>query len=244
MLWGLLGPGKRARAEILRDFPLERSPRLAVIIDDIGYSRSLAKRFWDLQVPLTFAVLPRLEKSRDLAEEIHARGHEIMLHQPMEPHERDRDPGPGAVYVGFEEERIREVLEENLAVVPFASGVNNHMGSRFTERRREMEAVLDVVGRRSLYFVDSLTSAQSVAFQEAQNRRMPTACRNLFLDGWRNEDFILRQLFLLERHAYRCGWAVGIGHPYPETVQALARYLRAPHQPGRFFVHMSVILSL
>jgi hypothetical protein len=242
ILTGLLGSGGWSRAFGFSGTEKTPFPRIAIIIDDIGYSSSQAKRFLDLGVPVTFAILPKLEKSLDLACEIHARGHEIMLHQPMEPQDSHLNPGPGAIFVGYRSERIKDVVQENIAAIPYASGVNNHMGSRLTECQREMQAVLNVVEKHDLFFVDSLTSTQSVAYREASKRQLPSARRNVFLDHYRGEDQILYQLLQLEIHARSHGSAVGIGHPYPETARAMARYLAAPHNPGKYLVHMSMVL--
>ena len=101
--------------------------RIALIIDDIGYSVSRARRFLDLGVPLTFSILPRLADSVKLSLEIKKSGHEIMLHQPMEPYDPALNPGPGALYAGDGEEYITSVIEENNSEIPFAAGINNHM---------------------------------------------------------------------------------------------------------------------
>ncbi|MEW6185259.1 MAG: divergent polysaccharide deacetylase family protein [Thermodesulfobacteriota bacterium] len=242
-LSGFLGPGTWSRAFGFSNPGKTSLPRIALIIDDFGYSRSQAKWFWDLGVPITFAILPKLEKSLDLAHEIHARGHEIMLHQPMEPQDSHLNPGPGAIFVGYGAERIKNVVQENIAAIPYASGVNNHMGSRLTECQREMQAVLHVVEQHDLFFVDSFTSTQSVAYREASKRQLPSARRNVFLDHYRIEAQILNQLLQLEFHARAHGSAIGIGHPYPETSRAIARYLTAPHNPAKYLVHMSMVLG-
>lgn len=218
-------------------------PHIAIIIDDIGYSRSQAHRFLDLDVPITFSILPRLEKSLDLAYEIHEKGHETMLHQPMEPHNNRLNPGPGALFVGDGAERIVEVVEENLSGIPYALGMNNHMGSRLTECREEINEVLDVIENNSLFFVDSFTSSHSVAFREASRRHMPSAFRNFFLDNSPNEAYISAQLDKLINHAYRFGRAVGIGHPYPETARAISHFLTGPGNPSNHMVYMSGILN-
>jgi len=136
-------------------------PRLALIIDDIGASLSHAKPFLDLHVPMTFAILPRLAASEESASLIHKEGHEIMLHQPMEPRDRGLSPGPGALYVGDEPTKISHTVEKNISSVPFATGMNNHMGSRFTASLKEMFETLQVVKDRGLFFVDSLTTGDS-----------------------------------------------------------------------------------
>src|SRR4030042_3956904 len=218
-------------------------PRIAIIIDDIGFSRSQARRFLDLGVPITYAILTKPESTFDLAEEIHARGHEIMLHQPMEPHNSKLNPGPGALVVGYGAERIAEVVRENIADVPYTLGVNNHMGSRLTECKEEINEVLNVIENNALFFVDSFTSIHSVAFQEASRRHLPSTFRNVFLDNLRNEACIIAQLYQLEQHARRYGSAVGIGHPFPETARAISRFLAGQKNPSISLVHISKVLK-
>jgi polysaccharide deacetylase 2 family uncharacterized protein YibQ len=241
---GLVGQGGLSKAFAFSDWKLKPLPRIAIIIDDIGFSRSLAKRFLDLNLPITYAILPKLERSIDLAEEIHAQGQEIMLHQPMEAHDNKLNPGPGALYVGYGAEKIVEVVRENIAAIPYALGVNNHMGSRLTERREEINQVLDVIEKNSLFFVDSFTSSRSIAYQEANRRHIPSAFRNIFLDNSRSETYIINQLRILENEAFKYGQAVGIGHPFPETARAISRYLSGPGNLSKYLVHISSVLSV
>jgi polysaccharide deacetylase 2 family uncharacterized protein YibQ len=238
----LIGLDGISRAFGFTDNKEKQNPLIAIIIDDIGFSRSQARRFLDLGVPITFAILPKLEKSRELAEEIHVKGHETMLHQPMEPHNSRLNPGPGALFVGYGAERIAEVVKENIAGIPYAVGVNNHMGSRLTECQVEINDVLNVIENNSLFFVDSFTSIHSVAYREASKRHMPSTFRNIFLDNLRNEAYILAQLYKLEQHACKYGSAVGIGHPFPETAKAISRYLAGPQNPSDYLAHISDVL--
>lgn len=240
---GLLGFNGLSPAFGFSDGEKQTLPRIAIIIDDIGFSRSQTKRFLDLKVPITFAILPKLEKSFDLAEEIHARGHEIMLHQPMEAHNSKISPGPGALYVGYGAERIAKVVRENIAGVPYALGVNNHMGSRLTECRQEVNEVLNVIENNSLFFVDSITSSRSIAYQEASRRGIPSAFRNIFLDNFRSEAYIINQLWILEKEAFKYGRAVGIGHPFPETARAISRFLTGHGSLSEYLVPISAILN-
>ncbi len=113
-------------------------PAIALIIDDIGPNIYRARQFLELNIPLTFSILPRYAHSEGLAFEVHDAGHDIMLHQPMEPYASEANPGPGALYVGDSLHKIFRVLEENLSAVPFAIGLNNHMGSRFTACQKEI----------------------------------------------------------------------------------------------------------
>lgn len=218
------------------------SPRIALIIDDIGFSASITRKFLKLRVPITFSVLPRLKRSCDLALEIHEEGHEVMLHQPMEPYDAHIDPGPGALYQGFTADTIGSIIQENIDSVPFAIGVNNHMGSKLTECQKEVNAVLKVINKVGLFFIDSLTTSRSTAYQTARKLHMPAACRNKFLDHVPVESAIHSQLHKLVRCAFKYGHAVGIGHPYPETARALSRFLGDFEKSGASLVHASQVL--
>ena len=226
-----------------RAFAFSARPRIAIIIDDIGYSFSRTRQFLELNIPFTFSILPRLAKSNALAIEISSRGHEIMLHQPMEPYNSKFDPGPGALYVGYEPDRIVNIIEENISDVPFAVGVNNHMGSKFTGCKKETNEALKVVKERGLFFVDSLTSSHSVAYETARKLNMAAACRNFFLDNLLDESAILLQLRKLKKYAQKYGQAVGIGHPFPETARAIGKFSKSLKDSEISLVHMSKIMS-
>jgi polysaccharide deacetylase 2 family uncharacterized protein YibQ len=226
-----------------RNAPVFSAPRMALIIDDIGFSRSRARQFLELGVPLTFSILPRLVKTHKIASEIHARGHEIMLHQPMEPYNADFDPGPGALYVGDGTAKIAGIMVENIKDIPFAIGVNNHMGSRLTASPKEINDALGVVKKRGLFFVDSLTSSRSMAYATAKRLKITAAYRNIFLDNIMDEAAILCQLHKLENNARSRGHAIGIGHPFPETAMAIAQFIRDRRGSGVPMVHISRVLA-
>ena len=166
-----------------------------------------------------------------------------MLHQPMEPLNGDLDPGPGALYVGDELDRIVRVLAENIAQVPFAEGVNNHMGSRFTASGKEVHEALCVVKEKGLFFVDSLTSSRSMAYKTARELHMPTAYRNIFLDNHLDSEYILRQLRRLKSIALKYGHAIGIGHPFPETARTIGLFLEEMDDSDISLVHVSDLIQ-
>jgi len=217
-------------------------PRLALIIDDIGFSRARLDIFLELETVITFAVLPRLPLSLSLAEEIHSLGYEIMLHQPMEPIDANIDPGPGAVYVGDDEGKIDIVLDENISEIPFATGINNHMGSRFTECRREMTNVIRVIKNKGLFFVDSLTTNHSTGYETAKRLNVAVAKRNIFLDSVLDVSAILGQLDKLKARALRTGYAIGIGHPFPETAKAIELFRASLNDSNIQMVNISSII--
>jgi polysaccharide deacetylase 2 family uncharacterized protein YibQ len=220
-------------------------PRLALIIDDIGASLSHTKAFLELNVPMTFAILPWLPVTDESAHLIHNEGHEIMLHQPMEPRDRCLSPGPGALYVGDEPSKISHIVEENISSIPFATGMNNHMGSRFTASRKEMFETLQVVKDEGLFFVDSLTTGDSKGYKTAKTLHMPSTSRDVFLDNRVEEGAIVRQLQQLKGIALRHGHAVGIGHPFLETSRAIHLFVKGLKQaePQFDFVHISDLLT-
>jgi polysaccharide deacetylase 2 family uncharacterized protein YibQ len=216
-------------------------PMLAVVIDDVGYHRRNARAFLKLGVPLTFSVLPQVPHSVQLAEDIHRAGHEIMLHQPMQPHSPLVDPGPGALYVQHTRADMEEIIAANLAELPFACGVNNHMGSLFTESRPLVSDMLDIFRQQSFFFVDSFTTSDSIAYRTARELNMVSAYRNVFIDNEPDVELIYRQLLAAKRRALRSGSAIAIGHPRPETVQALAGFLREIPASGIELVYASAV---
>ena len=240
--FGMLFPASAAAAIIPCPKPASRA-RIALIIDDIGYSRRRAGMFLSLPVPITYAVLPRLSLTRPLSEEIRDAGHQVLLHQPMEPLNSRFDPGPGALYVRYDSDRIAEILAENLADVPCAEGVNNHMGSLFTAHAEKMLPTLEALQGWNRFFVDSLTSPDSAGFRTARGLNLPAARRSVFLDNVRSEAAVYRQLQRLAAKALREGCAIGIGHPFAETAAAIARFVKPAAAAGIEPVYVSSLLS-
>jgi polysaccharide deacetylase 2 family uncharacterized protein YibQ len=221
----------------------EKSYKIAVIIDDIGYSYGRAKLFLDIDLPLTFSVLPQLPRSPHLSRIIRECGREVMIHQPMEPFNINLDPGPGALFVEDSKDRIARIMDQNLSANRHAAGVNNHMGSRFTSCTNKITSALEVIQSQNLYFIDSVTSQRSVAHRIARDMGLPTGYNRYFLDPVVREAFIYSRLVKLENAARRAGSAIGIGHPHPQTARALARFASTRHTPGLSWVNISDFLS-
>jgi uncharacterized protein len=221
-------------------------PKIAFIIDDIGSSISRAEAFLSLNLPMTFAILPKLQYSNLLAQKIYEKGHEIMLHQPMEPYDQDIDPGPGALYVSYQDDKIEEIVKENLAQIPQASGVNNHMGSRFTSCSNKVVEALKIIKQKNLFFVDSLTSRHSQAYRLARRLNIKSAPRNVFLDNSLELSDVRRQLNHLKLHALHHGEAIGIGHPHLSTLFALYDFKCELNKNGPLFelVPVSDLISV
>lgn len=200
-------------------------PRLAVVIDDLGYNLGAAQRLADLGLPLTFSILPRAPHAREIAHLAQARSLEILVHMPMEPRSYPQlTPGPGALLVAMSDPELRRQTQANLAQVPGAVGVNNHMGSRFTENPKALQPVLEVIRQAGLFFLDSATSPRSQAQDLARRMGLPQGQRDIFLDHDPGLPAIERQLERLLALARGRGQAIAIGHPGADTIRALEQY--------------------
>ena len=170
------------------------------------------------------------------------RGHELMVHVPMEPLDEELDPGPHTLRVGLGADELLRRLRWGLARFDGYVGINNHMGSRFTESRDGMRVVIEELKSRGLLFVDSRTIGDSVGGKVAAELGVPHVDRDIFLDNEQNAAGIEQQLARTEEVARRRGWAVAIGHPHPATIAALARWLPGLAQRGFVLVPVSAIV--
>ena len=220
----LLHNGKQVFRWKLRE--VRRILHAAIIIDDLGANLESAHQLLALPYSLTFSVLPHLRASAETAREARRAGHEVMLHLPMEPEAYSHtSPGKGEIRVGMTHFEIEHILDSDLASVPQAAGVNNHMGSRATADPRLMAAVMKSLARRHLFFVDSRTTADSVALEAARREGIPAFYRSVFLDDTESVPYTLGQLRQFLRVLDEQGAALAIGHPYPTTIAALAKFL-------------------
>lgn len=220
-----------------------RGVRVALVIDDLGRSLEDVGRLEALGVPVTYAVLPFEEHTAAVVSDLRRARKEMLLHLPMEPKNGAEDPGPGALLLGMSDEELEEKTAAALAAVPGAVGVNNHMGSSLSEDERSMDAVLEVIAGRRLFFLDSRTSAQSVGYKTAIRLGIPAAERQVFLDGDPSPDAIRVQFQRLLDLARTRGVAIAIGHPHPETLDALAEEVPRARALGYEFVPVSYLLD-
>jgi polysaccharide deacetylase 2 family uncharacterized protein YibQ len=195
-------------------------PRLAIIIDDCGQWPVTERGFVDLPFPVTLSVLPHVRYGPAIAREAEAAGKGVMLHLPMQTIS-GQYPGPGTITVSMDDAAIRSEVAGDLAELPEARGVNNHEGSRATADRRVMGDVADVLLRENRFWIDSRTSAASVAFDVTRARGIPSASRDVFLDDVDNVGAVEVQLREAAARARSTGAAIAIGHPRPATLLAV-----------------------
>jgi uncharacterized protein len=200
-----------------------RSRQIAVIIDDIGFDLRLVEELARIRAPIAFAVLPYAPHAAEAARLLHRAGKEILLHLPMEPRSYPmEDPGAGALFTNMDAGEIRRQIETDLTAVPYASGVNNHMGSLFMENEAGLSVVMEELAKRNLFFVDSRTTPNSLGKQAAAGAGVRFAERAVFIDHHRSYSAALANL----TQPRRSDWEKGkplllIGHPHDETILAL-----------------------
>lgn len=210
----------------LPQLPGDHPPVVAIVVDDIGYDRQIASRFLAMEAPLTFSVLPYGPFSMEIAVEARSRGHEIMLHLPMEPNEFPAvNPGPGALLSQMTADEFIDQLKDDIERIPGLKGVNNHMGSAISTSPERMRQIFTILKRRGLYYIDSRTTAETVARPSAELLQVPFTERDIFIDHFEDERFIRKQLRGLIKRARRQGYAVGIAHPHAVTCRVLADFL-------------------
>ncbi|MGB5619987.1 MAG: divergent polysaccharide deacetylase family protein [Desulfobacterales bacterium] len=206
--------------------PAEALPKVAIIIDDLGYDRRIARKFLDLDAGLTFAVLPLAPHTRLIAATIFKKGGELMLHLPMEPLEYPSvDPGPGALLSSMSADDLIAQLRENLSDVPGIKGVNNHMGSKLTAESARLYQVFSVLKQEGLFFIDSRSTAETVGRPSARLFQLPFAERDVFIDHVQDPDLIRLRIKELIQIARKNGEAIGIAHPSKTTLRILEEML-------------------
>jgi len=220
----------------------QQDPRMVLIIDDVGTSLPLGRAALELPGPITYAVLPLTPYSRRLSRDAEQRGKEVILHAPMANLHRLK-LGPGALTLTQSKQELQATLRADLNAVPEAIGINNHMGSLMTQREETMAWVMEVLRERGLFFIDSRTTAQTRAYDTALRAGIPALKRDVFLDNERSKSAIEAQFLRAVALARRQGSVVVIGHPYPETVEFLARALPELGEYGISLMSASAYLA-
>lgn len=215
---------------------------IAIVIDDVGVDRSNAERAIDLPAPVTLSLMSYADDLPSLAANARARGHELMLHLPMQPLDPTVNAGTNSLRIDQSPSELIATLDWALARFDGYIGVNNHMGSAFTRQAGSMAVVLGELHKRGLMFLDSRTVADTAGGAIAIRLGLPHLDRDIFLDNDPSASAIAAQLAELERVAHEKGFAIGIGHPYPSTIEALQRWIPELESRGIVIVPVSTIL--
>jgi polysaccharide deacetylase 2 family uncharacterized protein YibQ len=256
------GPEKKAEASIILEDPpkwsgpLFQRPKeratepkkkgeflISIIVDDLGYQyRPVRDLIWS-DFPLTIAVLPFQTFTKRVADEVLASGKDLMLHLPMEPFKYPKkNPGKGALLASMTPAEVLDQLKENIQALPGGlKGINNHMGSRFMEDEERVAVVIREIQRRGLFFVDSLTTNRSKGRRLSNFYSLPMLSRDIYLDNDQQTERIRRQFGKLIAIAKKRGWAIGICHPYPETISVLMKVLPELEKEGVKLVPISYL---
>lgn len=215
-----------------------KPPRIVIVIDDVGPDRGAFEALMELPGPMTLSFLPYADDVQRMANRAIARGHDILLHLPMEPSGR-ADPGPGALKSSMEAGELFAALGDNLARFEGYSGVNNHMGSKLTRDEQAMKRVLAFLDNRGLYFLDSLTTGDSKARIAGEAVGAEVIVRDVFLDADPGEEAVRRQLAVAERIAAETGYVIAIAHPRAETLAVIGPWLTSAPARGFRLVTMT-----
>ena len=217
---------------------------LSIIIDDIGYQLKNGRRAVELPGKLTYAFLPHSPYATRLAELAYRRHKEVMLHLPMQAKAGNK-LGPGALTEAMSKHRFKIALHSALAAIPHVQGFNNHMGSLLTQDLTRMRWLMEAaMFHDHMYFVDSRTTAQSVAQREAARLGISNTRRDIFLDYRQGSVVVEHQLRLLIKRAKQKGTALAIGHPHPDTLAVLERWLPKLQAQGVRLVPVSELIRL
>lgn len=216
--------------------------RIAIIIDDLGYSRKHGEQILDLPAPLTCSVIPEAPHAHQLGFDAYRHGKEVMIHLPMSTLD-GRRLDPGGITRTMSAAQIGSVLDTAMRILPEARGLNNHMGSALTAEAQPMQRLMLELRQRHLFFVDSRTNAATVAERTAQREGVSTGARDIFLDDKRDAASINDQFNKLLREARHHGHAIAIGHPYPQTIRYLRQVLPLLKDAGVEVVPVSTLLS-
>jgi polysaccharide deacetylase 2 family uncharacterized protein YibQ len=216
-------------------------PAIVVIIDDVGDNWAQGSAALALPGPVTYAFLPHSPFAAKLARRAFDNGKDVILHAPME-NTHDRPLGPGALTTDLSRDDFIRVLSDDLDAVPYVQGLNNHMGSLLTTLEPQMQWVMALARQRGLFFIDSRTTADSIAMEVAQQQGIPSIQRDVFLDHEQTTEFVHQQFMRTIAIARRYGSAVAIGHPYPVTVDYLRLALPLLDEQGIRLVTASALL--
>jgi polysaccharide deacetylase 2 family uncharacterized protein YibQ len=227
--------------QVPRHLPLKQ---VAIIIDDIGYDLAVVRELLSIDAQITYAILPLVAHSREAAEMLHKADHETLLHLPMEPLSYPKEkPGNGALFTDMSDEELIFQLNSDLASVPYVSGVNNHMGSKFMSNEERLLPVFKELKKKGLFFIDSRTTGNSKTTAASQKVHLTVASRKIFLDNERDYSKIYRILMDAAETPADGTPLIIIGHPHPETIRAIRDANKVFREKGISIIPVSKLLE-
>lgn len=219
------------------------NPRVAIIIDDLGYSLTEGMRAISLPGPVAYAVLPGTPRAATLAEYAHEQGKEVLLHLPLQANNDDGKEEPESIALDMSQAQLDSIFDVALASVPHAIGVNSHRGSLLTRHPGHMQWLMEAISAHGqLFFIDSFTTHRSVALQLARENGIDATRRDVFLDPDNDPATVAREFERMKRLARQRGAAVAIGHPYPATLELLEKELPTLEEEGFELVRISELV--
>ncbi len=198
---------------------------VVIVLDDFGYEGKLIDTLGRLAIPVNPSIIPFLPFSEEVLKKAKQYGLDPMLHLPMEPLNPSLNPGKDAIFTRLSDEEIKKRTKDAIDSLPGIIGVNNHMGSRATTSQRVMKDVIDVVKSYHLFFLDSLTSSSSVGYKVAVKEGLPLLKRDVFLDNYKEDEYIENQFETLIELALKRKKAIGIGHANKVTISVLEKFI-------------------
>ncbi len=219
------------------------NPKVAVVLDDFGNNRYNLEPLFSIGIPVTFSILPNLKYSSIISKEAAARGYEVILHLPLEPHRKDVVEEVDAINSGLPDDEVTARLRRDINSIPGLAGVSNHMGSKATEEPRLMEVIFRELKSRRLFFLDSFVTEKSVCGEVAKKVGIRMTRRSVFLDNRLDAEYIKNQLYAAKDLAFRTGACVAIGHDRKVTVRVLGEVLPELEKEGIRFVKLADLVQ-
>ena len=221
-------------SNVLAQHDSRSTPVISIIIDDIGYRLREDIRAIAIPGPIAFAIMPHSPHAEKMSQLVRQQNRDVIVHMPMEAVEekKNRFLGPGALTLDMTVEEFKATLNDNLLSIPSAIGINNHMGSLLTRHPGHMEWLMESLKQHGKFYLDSVTSSQSVARMMARENSVPYLKRDVFLDNQQNTHYIDKQFEELIKIAIKNGKAIAIGHPHPETIEVLTKKIPELQREG------------
>ena len=212
---------------------------ILIIIDDVGYNLHQIQPFLKIEGPIVFAILPGVPYSRQAAEMVHSAGKTCIIHQPMQA-VTVQNLGENPILAEMDKEDIRKVLKKSMAEVPYAEGMNNHMGSLITSDPEKMETIMQFLKDRDMLFIDSLTTSESAVKKTAEQLQLPYLHRHVFLDNEKTVEYYTAAFESGIQKAGEKGMAVLIGHVWADGLaETLQELYRKAEQEGVNFITLN-----